>query len=458
MTTLSGAFGFTGGVYNVGEWRWPGDGMGLGAARSPGQLKYLSVLQEGQIMEWERLRRKEAMLRNAGTDENERSVVAVSESNQLIVGYLPHRDAPSPTQPPDASLKLAINKGVYVGFDSCRWSKTWWNPMTGVPKFVTASQISRISRTCESGEPTPCYTFQFNAPVCSGGDQRPDGRCDWVLLLDDLGACPSASGKIEIWSGLDDSIGQWGVFAQERLSTGEPTGPVTPVGNLSASVQAVPKIGRDTGQQALVVWVAEDSDGEGFGIVARRLDQAGLPMGDIIRVSEPSQGDQVSPSVAALGESGYVVTWTSYTEDNDQGEVYARYLDSAGNPVDFQFQVNLTSAGEQGHSMVASDPRGNVIIAWESWGQDGDGNGVFARRFDPSHTGAEEFQVYRAGAGWQYLAGLSTRPAGGFEVRWQVYTPHGHDLGTWGQRLKVTGPPRDGYEFSVAGPDGGAGE
>ncbi len=455
VTTLSGAFGFTGGVYNVGEWRWPGDGMGLGAAKSPDQLKYLSILQEGQVMEWERLRRKEAMLRNAGTDENERSVVAVSESNKTIVAYLPERAAQV-----QRNLQLAINQGVYVGFDSCRWSKKWWNPFNGKTSSVLPGQIARQSRTCESGEPSPCYTFRFSPKECieSEGEARQDDRCDWVLLLADLGACPSASGQTEIWSGLDDSTGQWGVFAQQSLPTGEPTGPVIPVGNLSASVQAVPKVGRDTGQPGLVAWVAEDADGEGYGIVARKLDESGFPVGDIIRVSDPSQGDMVSPSVAAVGETGYVVTWTSYTEDNDQGEVYARYLDGNGNPLSSQFQVNVTSAGEQGHSQVASDPGGNVIIAWESWGQDGDGNGVFARRFDPSHTGSEEFQVYQAGAGWQYLAGLSARPTGGFEVKWQVYSPHGHDLGTWGQRLKVTGTPRDGDEFSVAGPEGEAGE
>jgi hypothetical protein len=412
---------------------------GLGAAKSPGQLKYLSILQEGQIMEWERLRRKEAMLRNAGTDENERSVVAASESNKTIVAYLPERAALDLR-----NLQLAINQTVYVNFDTCQWSKKWWNPVNGGTKSAVPKKIDNL-------------TFQFDAPPCEQQDARND-KCDWVLLLSDLGACPTASGQTQIWSGLDGSTGQWGVFAQQWLPTGEPNGPVVPVGDLSASVQAVPQVGRDTGQQALVAWVAEDSDGEGYGIVARKLDEFGLPVGDIIRVSDPSQGDQVSPSVAAMGQSGYVVTWTSYTEDHDQGEVYARYLDLNGNPLAPQFQVNITSAGEQGHSQVASDSRGNVIIAWESWGQDGDGNGVFARRFDPSRTGSEEFQVYRAGGGWQYLAGLSARPAGGFEVRWQVYTLHGHDLGTWGQRLKVTGPPRDGDEFSVASPEGGTGE
>ena len=383
-------------------------------------------------MEWERLRRKEAMLRNAGTDENERSVVAVSENNKTIVAYLPERSAAA-----QRNLQLAIDQEVYKNFASCQWFKKWWNPVDGQTTSVSPQKLDNL-------------VFQFSVPPCArGGD-----KCDWVLLLSDLGACPTASGQTQIWSGLDDSTGQWGVYAQQWLPTGEPSGPIVPLGDLSASVQAVPQIGRATGQQALVAWIAEDSDGEGYGIVARKLDEFGLPVGDIIRVSDPSQGDQVSPSVAAMGQFGYVVTWTAYTEVNDQGEIYARYLDLDGNPLAAPFQVNVTTADEQGHSMVVSDSHGNIVIAWESWGQDGDGNGVFARRFDLSHAGSEEFQVYRAGAGWQYLAGLSARPAGGFEVRWQVYTPHGHDLGIWGQRLKVTGPPREGDEFSVAGPQG----
>lgn len=389
VTTLSGAFGFTGGVYNVGQWRWPADGMGITgpqAGKSPGQLKYLSVFQEGQVMEWERLRRKELMLRNAGTVEKERSVVAASESNQYIVGYLPERAVQA-----QRNLELAINQGVFVGFDSCRWSKTWWNPFNGQPLPVEAAAIVRLPRTCESGEPSPCFTFQFGAPACSGNQARPNDRCDWVLLLDDLLTCPSAISQTQIWSGQETDTGMWGVFAEQRTPEGVAVGGVVPVSDLSESVQATPKVANGVVQGALAVWVAEDSDGEGFGVVARKLDPFGLPAGVIVPVSDPAQGDQVSPSVAAVGATGYVVTWTSYSADGDQGEVYARYLDGNGNPLDSQFQVNVWSADGQGHSQVASDAVGNVLIAWESWGQDGDGNGVFARRYDPLRVGSDEF-------------------------------------------------------------------
>jgi Protein of unknown function (DUF4038) len=456
VTTISGAFGFSGGVYNVEEWRWPADGMGITgtrAGKSPEQLKYLSIFQEGQVMEWERLRRKELMLRNAGTVEQERSVVAASESNQYIVAYLPERAAQD-----ERNLQLAINQAVYQGFDSCRWSKAWWNPFNGRSTPVVPTDIVRLARTCEPGEPSPCYTFQFNSLACTGAEARPNDRCDWVLLLDDLLACPSASGQTELWSGLDASTGKWGVFAERRSPGGAPFGGAAQVSELTAGVQAAPKIANGVEQGALVVWVAEDSDGEGYGVRARRLNALGLPAGATIQVSDPGQGDQVAPSVAAVGASGYVVTWTSYSAEADQGEVYARYLDRDGNPLGSQFQVNVTSVGGQAHSQVASDPLGNVVVGWESWGQDGDGNGVFARRFDVSRVPSEEFQVYQTGAGWQYLAGLRAHPAGGFEAHWQVYSLHGHDMGTWGQRINASGAPRNGSEFPLAGPEGGLGQ
>jgi len=278
-----------------------------------------------------------------------------------------------------------------------------------------------------------------------------------VLLLYDLGTCPATAAQTQIWSGLDNLANQWGVFAQRQSTAGEPVSSVVPLGDLSSSVQSTPKVAA-IGQSLLAVWVAEDSDGEGYGVVGRKLDALGLPTGPVIRVSEPSQGDQVSPSVAAIGQSGFIVTWATYSENGDLGEISARYLDTNGSPLGPPFLVNVTTAGKQGYPQVASDSSASVLIAWESWGQDGDGNGVFARRFDASRTGSEEFQVYQAGAGWQYLTGVEPGSSGGFEVKWQVYSPSGSDLGTWGQRISATGPPRSGDEFSVAGPEGGVGE
>jgi hypothetical protein len=70
------------------------------------------------------------------------------------------------------------------------------------------------------------------------------------------------------------------------------------------------------------------------------------------------------------------------------------YPCSGSNPLTSEIQVNGYTQDDQTLPSVASDAAGNVVIVWQSWGQDGDGWGVFANRYDS--TGAalgDEFQV-----------------------------------------------------------------
>jgi hypothetical protein len=67
---------------------------------------------------------------------------------------------------------------------------------------------------------------------------------------------------------------------------------------------------------------------------------------------------------------------------------------AAQTPLTSDIQVNGYTQDDQTLPSVASDAAGNVVIVWQSWGQDGDGWGVFANRYDS--TGAalgDEFQV-----------------------------------------------------------------
>ena len=457
VTTLSGAFGFTTGVDNVTLWKWPGDNIGITGAqagRSPAQLKQLGILEEGQVMEWERLRRKELMLRNAGTNENERSVVAASESNRYIVGYLPERSNSN-----DRNLQLAINTSVYVGFDSvgsnaCRWSKMWWNPLDGTTQ--TASSIEKSS--CGAGQPSTCSLFKFNTPACAAANRPNDGRCDWVLLLRDLGSCPSGNNSaVKVWSEMDTTTGDWSIIAQEIDDDGTPMAAAKALSDGLPGVQTSPQVAIG-GSESLVVWVGEDAVEKGYGVLARQISDDGSPLGDVLHVSEATVGDQLSPSVASTGNGGYVVVWTSYSEYDQAGEVYARFISDKGQLVDRPFVVNTTTAGAQGYPQVAADADGNAVVAWESWGQDGDGNGIFARRLDLSGPVSDEFQVNPSGVGWQYLAGVTAMSGGLFEVDWQLYNARGQDLGTWGQLVNTSGAFRNGSELSVAPPEGGLSE
>ena len=81
--------------------------------------------------------------------------------------------------------------------------------------------------------------------------------------------------------------------------------------------------------------------------------------------------------MAGAGDT-FVVSWTS-PDDGDGAGVYARRYDSAGQPLGSQFQVNTHTSDYQGVSAVAAMPSGAFVVTWISYGQDGSDEGVFAQ-------------------------------------------------------------------------------
>jgi hypothetical protein len=77
-----------------------------------------------------------------------------------------------------------------------------------------------------------------------------------------------------------------------------------------------------------------------------------------------------------------MVTWSNYGgSDGDAIGVSERRFDSAGDPVNSEFVVNSYTTGTQILPAIVSGRSGQFVIAWHSQDQDGDGNGIFARRY-----------------------------------------------------------------------------
>jgi hypothetical protein len=85
-------------------------------------------------------------------------------------------------------------------------------------------------------------------------------------------------------------------------------------------------------------------------------------------------------------DGNFVVVWASKDQDGDGWGVYARRYDASG-PGE-EFRVNAATAGDQLNPSVAMNHLGEFVVAWSSKGQDGDGWGVYARRYDATGAGA----------------------------------------------------------------------
>jgi hypothetical protein len=112
----------------------------------------------------------------------------------------------------------------------------------------------------------------------------------------------------------------------------------------------------------------------------QRYDSAGTPQGSPVDLQTGRFFEH--PSLAMDAAGGFVVTGSASPGLDD--DVFARRYNAVGVAQGAQFPVNTILADSQGHPVVGMDPDGDFVIAWQSYKQDGDAYGIYARRYDES--------------------------------------------------------------------------
>src|SRR5262249_22451298 len=80
-------------------------------------------------------------------------------------------------------------------------------------------------------------------------------------------------------------------------------------------------------------------------------------------------------------------------QDGPGYEVYARTFLAAGIPLGQEFRVNTYTSGDQRAPEVRVGPEGTFIIGWQSNGQDGSGDGIYAQQYQTTGIGIVELQA-----------------------------------------------------------------
>jgi hypothetical protein len=114
---------------------------------------------------------------------------------------------------------------------------------------------------------------------------------------------------------------------------------------------------------------------------------------DSVAVNTTTALDQQRPVTASNGNGRAVVVWESFGQDGNHFGIFARRLVD-GVPEGPELQANTYTASRQSFPAVAMDADGNFVIAWRSSLQGSPGGNIFAQRFaaDGSRLG-EEFRV-----------------------------------------------------------------
>ena len=192
----------------------------------------------------------------------------------------------------------------------------------------------------------------------------------------------------------------WVVFETDAATGGDPnasvqarffdasgiaTGPEFTLNGFTGGVQDEPAIAADQAGYFLAVWKSFDSGGTDTfppSIQGYLLNSLGETLGDEFQVNTFTTGHQTRPSVAAFGAFGFVASWENLPSPapGQTPDIQARQV-GVGN----DFVVNTLTTGNQKYAAIGADPAGNFIVAWSSSGSlgtDTSGYSVQAQRYD----------------------------------------------------------------------------
>jgi hypothetical protein len=169
------------------------------------------------------------------------------------------------------------------------------------------------------------------------------------------------------------------------------------------------------------------SAGTGLNLWGRLYDANGVPLQThewLLTSPAAMPGDQREPRAIADGLGRYIVVWEDPLADGSSWGIVCRRYDHDGTPLGNEFVVNTTTVNLQRSARVAADALGNFVVTWEDWSA-GDAN-IRAQRFDSNgqRTGPEVIVNERI-TGDQQMPSVAMTPATG-DV---VFSYHSPDVG-----------------------------
>jgi hypothetical protein len=254
---------------------------------------------------------------------------------------------------------------------------------------------------------------------------------------------------VVVWQSDSQDGSGWGIFARRYDSVGVPQGNEFQVNSFTANNQFVPRVAMDANGNFAIVWESNGQDGNGYGVFCKRYNAAGVPLGNEFQVNTTTANNQGDPFIAMTPTGNFVVVWASELQDGSLSGIYGQRFDSAGIPQGGEFPVNTYTTDDQQQPSVSIDASGNFAVAFESQGQDGSGRGVFVRRFNALGVPQGiEFQVNTFTTGDQSDTWINMNAGGNFVVVWNSIGQDNGGLGVYAQKFSASGVPQ-GSEFRV---------
>jgi hypothetical protein len=209
---------------------------------------------------------------------------------------------------------------------------------------------------------------------------------------------------------------------RRRLLAVGPVGPEFKVNTFTTNAQINSAVAMDATGNFVVVWQSSGADGAGDGIRGQRYSSGGAPQGEEFAINEYTTSNQQLPSVAMDADGDFVVAWQSNGQDGNGNEIWARRFAATGAPAAGEFHVNTTTTSAQLAPAVAMDDAGNFVIAWHSQNGTVASYDIYAARYSAAGSVLQsEFAVNVYTTASQANASVAMDTDGDFVIAWQSF-------------------------------------
>jgi hypothetical protein len=234
----------------------------------------------------------------------------------------------------------------------------------------------------------------FNAEgEATSGEVIANQQIEGVQEHADLALLPDGS-SVVVWAGASQEDAS-GVYARRFSATGQPLGPQFLLHAPDAVRHDFPSVAVAQDGSIYVTWSRRTGGDSAWDILVRKFNSQLQPLSDPFIVGASSQhpelaGTQVRSRIATLPNGESIITWSAFDPAQQQWNIAAQRLSTAGTLIGEPFRVNRQSGGVQKDPDIAVSSDGRFVISWTRGLWNGSGWEVVASVFDPAGTSIED--------------------------------------------------------------------
>jgi len=191
---------------------------------------------------------------------------------------------------------------------------------------------------------------------------------------------------VVVWESWYQDGSQQGVYGQLFDENGVKIGSEFRVNTYTNNAQTDPSVASLTNGNFVVTWNSNLQDGSSWGVYAQLFNGIGAKVGNEFRVNTYATSAQMSPSITSFPNNTFVVTWHSQNQDSSNYGIFAQLFDENARKLGNEFQVNTYSNNSQSRPSITALRNGNFVVTWDSDGQDGNFTGVYGQIFHDNIT------------------------------------------------------------------------